>query len=99
MVENANCSPGGNRHREEERERGMIDLNPILYFSTSFQLKNTKDSSNGWFLANTTPSMKRLRADGVELQDAPGYSQMRHSSNGVLMEDFCGFMEYVRISH
>ena len=44
------------------------------------------------------PNTKRLLADGVELEDAPGYWTMRHLRNGVLTEGFCDFMGYVRIT-
>ena len=33
----------------------------------------------------------------VGLEDALGYCRMRYLGNGVLTEDFCGYMEYVCI--
>ena len=41
--------------------------------------------------------MKKLQADGMELEDMPGYYRMTYFRNGALIEVFCGFMEYVCI--
>ena len=54
--------------------------------------------SVGWSPANTMRSTKRLQVDSVEPEDAPGYYWMTYLRNGALIEVFCGFMEYVRIS-
>ena len=42
--------------------------------------------------------MKKLQADGKILGDVAGYWKIKHSCNGVQMEDFYGFMEYVRVT-
>ena len=60
---------------KEKRDRNEVCSSriPSVIFSIPFQFENIRKSLIGWFPVNTTASMKRLQADGMGLQDAPGY--------------------------